>query len=636
LKRLIFLIILLASSGSLWAQINSCPDQFKAYNSSGQEITQFCVGQLIRFKSCLPNTEADKEYYDFDKSNNVNFSTDTTKSFTYTKAGTYTVTQLINTGTISQKERTFVVTDTPPPAFTVKACAQNQVSVTIKDTNYDIFRVDFCDGTTLTLTRGASALHQYAAGAPLKVRVIASYTGSTCSGQAEVAVSPLPAPSVPVLESSKITVPGQAGKVSLNIRNLQPAYLYVLERITNGSATPIDTLKNPATPTLTYPINNINTANPMCFRVRVTDNCGSNLNLSSDLVCTQPLAAATGNNQVILTWPAYPNNSNQISYALYRNGTLLQTLSPTQNSYTDADVVCGTKYCYSLTANLKDNRTAASNDTCVTAVTTLAPPAGTLSSTFNADNQVILTFKVPGNNPAKLITYQKSTANSPFSVLAATDKIIFTDTAIPDKNQWCYQAFYEDNCGKSATISNITCPILLTGSISPDGTINLEWSEYVGFTPGGAQYQLERVDATGTVLSVTPVSGTTYREKINSPEQQHIFRLQATHVNQTEKTYSNILILRQDNSFRIPTAFSPNGDGLNDFFVVKGKIFGSFRLQVLDRWGQVIFVSTNPQIGWNGQIKGQDAPVGVYVYSLTTADSNGRPINKTGSFTLVK
>ena len=59
-----------------------------------------------------------------------------------------------------------------------------------------------------------------------------------------------------------------------------------------------------------------------------------------------------------------------------------------------------------------------------------------------------------------------------------------------------------------------------------------------------------------------------------------------------------------------PTAFSPNGDGLNDLFLPQGKDYEGIELQVYDRWGGLLFSSQAPPFAWDGS----DAAGGVYVY----------------------
>ncbi len=59
-----------------------------------------------------------------------------------------------------------------------------------------------------------------------------------------------------------------------------------------------------------------------------------------------------------------------------------------------------------------------------------------------------------------------------------------------------------------------------------------------------------------------------------------------------------------------PTAFSPNGDGLNDLFLPQGRDYEGLELQIYDRWGGQVYGSTSPPFAWDGG----DAAAGVYVY----------------------
>jgi len=70
-------------------------------------------------------------------------------------------------------------------------------------------------------------------------------------------------------------------------------------------------------------------------------------------------------------------------------------------------------------------------------------------------------------------------------------------------------------------------------------------------------------------------------------------------------------------TFVIPNAFSPNGDGKNDFFV---PVFidppSSYEMHVYDRWGDLVFESNNVTIGWDGKFKGKEQKVGTYIYYI--------------------
>jgi gliding motility-associated-like protein len=67
----------------------------------------------------------------------------------------------------------------------------------------------------------------------------------------------------------------------------------------------------------------------------------------------------------------------------------------------------------------------------------------------------------------------------------------------------------------------------------------------------------------------------------------------------------------------IPTAFTPNNDGLNDVFKANfGEGISEFHLQVFNRWGQAIFDSRKINQGWNGYYRGIQQPVGTYIWII--------------------
>jgi gliding motility-associated-like protein len=66
----------------------------------------------------------------------------------------------------------------------------------------------------------------------------------------------------------------------------------------------------------------------------------------------------------------------------------------------------------------------------------------------------------------------------------------------------------------------------------------------------------------------------------------------------------------------LPTAFTPNGDDLNDVLFVEGRNIESMLLIIHDRWGNEVFRSEEQTNGWDGMYKGEQAEMGVYVYQL--------------------
>ena len=75
-----------------------------------------------------------------------------------------------------------------------------------------------------------------------------------------------------------------------------------------------------------------------------------------------------------------------------------------------------------------------------------------------------------------------------------------------------------------------------------------------------------------------------------------------------------ITLTLSNNWVKLPAAFSPNGDGLNEPLRALGNGIETIKWMIFNRWGEKVFESDNLDIGWDGTHKGQPAPVGVYVY----------------------
>lgn len=86
----------------------------------------------------------------------------------------------------------------------------------------------------------------------------------------------------------------------------------------------------------------------------------------------------------------------------------------------------------------------------------------------------------------------------------------------------------------------------------------------------------------------------------------------------------------------VVTAFSPNNDGVNDRAKITG--FGVQRLsfRIFNRWGQMVFETNDPDIGWDGRFKGKLQPMDGYGYTLEAVLISGEMIKKSGSISLIR
>lgn len=86
-----------------------------------------------------------------------------------------------------------------------------------------------------------------------------------------------------------------------------------------------------------------------------------------------------------------------------------------------------------------------------------------------------------------------------------------------------------------------------------------------------------------------------------------------------------------------PSAFTPNNDGLNDIF--QATVFGrwrSFKMDVYDRFGELIFSTTDYKKVWDGKIKGMPGSVGVYVWVCCYELEGGKPAFEKGKVKLIR
>ena len=107
----------------------------------------------------------------------------------------------------------------------------------------------------------------------------------------------------------------------------------------------------------------------------------------------------------------------------------------------------------------------------------------------------------------------------------------------------------------------------------------------------------------------------TYNEKYNT------YRVVAIkNINNQIVSVSNYISVEKPYTLYIPNAFSPDGDGNNDFFKVVSQGIKDFNIEIYNRWGQMVFKSNDLNNQWDGNFKDKPMPSGSYIYKIKTSD----------------
>lgn len=150
------------------------------------------------------------------------------------------------------------------------------------------------------------------------------------------------------------------------------------------------------------------------------------------------------------------------------------------------------------------------------------------------------------------------------------------------------------------------------------------------------EYEKITIQPTGNFTSYQWSTGSL--EPVITVNKAGIYSLQVQNVSGCKGSDTIQIVQKQclDGVF-IPNAFTPNGDGINDIF--RAKVYGitlSFQLQIFNRFGELIFTTSDPYKGWDGTFKSVPEDVGAFVYQCSYQLVGGKRTFGKGTFVLIK
>lgn len=572
--------------------------------------------------------------------------------FRYTKPGSYTILQV---GTINGERaltcRTVTVLPLKPIQFAATSCIGRQVTVnvTLDDTTglYDNFIISWGDARyTGPISRAdivKPQTHTYPANyTSAEIYIIGNYNAPANCGltmdQAKVTQKTVPligAATTPIINELTTTSDN-----TITIRYQATGTVQLLQKDASGIFTDIG---QTGTGSGTFTVQT-NTKQVQCFQIQNQDACSNTATSKSDQVCSLVLDAKAASKQNDLSWPAYSGSGSVRRYSVSKGGSPIGSLvNPSASSYSDNNnIKCGVQYCYSIEATVTGTAqaTVKSNQACVTGIDN--EPAGNLGDVYASvvNNRPEIRALPPASNTPQTsytMTFSRATSSSgPFQVVGTTNSTnVFVDqSADASAGAYCYQVTYQTACGQVSAPSPPVCTVFLTSQTSS----GIDWTVASPFTPATVDsYSLEIVDSLNNSKREISMGGNTHYEPDPADPTLQSQRYRVVTVSSTGVvSYSNFFTFRRDPKILVPDAFTPNGDGTNDTFLVKGIYVDQFRMTIFSRWGEPIFTTDDRTRGWDGTINGQLANAGQYMYRVEVVDLTNQKTVRTGALLLIR
>ena len=561
--------------------------------------------------------------------------------FTYSSPGTFTILQSAN---VSGKEvyqcKEVTVFESRSINFLYTSCGGGKVKLQIVDDvvsqAYDKIEITWGDNSSKYVWNKGEPLeidHDYAitsSGIAIKAKGI--YTSnSSCSEGKEYPVPVIfqqPLLKNIQIKSVEMTGNGRFLVIYEGLSGISTDVMYS----TDGTNYQIGGTKTSGgTQTSNF---NLNAAQAYQIKLASKDLCGEKLD--SDFVTSMAVKGSSVDEKNEITWNKYANATDFESYALMRDGIELQTFTDINTtSFSDEDVQCGDNYEYYIIAKTK---TITSTSAPVTIKTILSSPKAIDQAFVNvvSDGLIEVTAVIPGvgtKTNYDLVVERSENGGIFKKVNTLYGEATYQDFDVKvNDSGYCYRLIYQNACGQRAPASEPICSILLKNQ-SP----LLTWTTEKPFLDDIDSYTINQKSAGGSEeeKNVKLIS-TFYPDLIKYSDLSFTFKIRADSKNGNYQSFSNSIVYKKDTDIFAPDAFSPNDDGYNDTFEVKAAMFKTFKMSVINRWGEVIFHSDDIAKGWNGMIKGKPAPVGSYIWRIEIVNNLDQTVKKNGTFVLLK
>lgn len=431
---------------------------------------------------------------------------------------------------------------------------------------------------------------------------------------------------------------------------------YIIERSTNGGAfTQIATV--PSLNTTFYIDNGLATnINKYEYRMKVENGCDNVSNASASGAHVS-LTATSMSGAVKLDWTPYVGWSSVTKYNVYKvfdydttTHVLIGAVAGNVLQYIDSLAIrCTDPISYRVEA-VRSGQNAWSDSV------TSAPSSFTVNGKVDVrvasveNNTVRIDWRKPnGIELMKEYVVERDDSGTGAFVAIATvpasssTNNLYTQVdanASVNDRIYTYRITGLDSCGNVLASGRIGETILLKATAA-GGTIRLVWTPYSEWKNGVLRYRIELFNSLNNEwVKIDSVGANTlsYEDKdIRFAMPRNCYRIVAVE-RQGDKqlSYSNESCGSLEPVVFVPTAFTPNEDGINDLFTILGSFVEEFHIHIYNHQGQKVFESQDITKSWDGKFNGTEVQEGTYTYYLTIKSMLGESKQKAGTLTLLR
>ncbi len=601
------------------------------------DVTRGCAPLSVNISDCSIGVPPESILYNFEYNlgDPIGGSSDT--FYTYSNPGLYTVLQIGNVngqGDTSIRIDYIEVLPSPDPLYSAFRCDSNRVVVKILDNQYEEYRIYWGDGSTNTISGSSDISHKYLTQGTKTISIRGNYIPGNCGDSISFNISTLDIVPEPILNNFQYSITGNEDSISFDF-NTTEGIDYILD-ISPDTLTSFNTINSFTA--IGTPFTYLDTSeNGYCYRLKTRDACFNEK--FSETICTVKLDAFAENNSNTISWQPYPLPGSIIAWELFKNQQSYSQFNPLiqEIEVKDTQVVCNQQYCYQLEAELFGGVKSISNEICVRGLSLDTPSAVESFNVSIENNQTQLDW-LP-DTLADLYLVRRGFLRT--RVFDSTDQSNYNlDPPIQDLPRICYSIDFYDQCRNLSENTGIHCPVEIKVENTQNENRLVTWLSYQGWPFGVEKYFLEKLNENNVVYFTEEFDNTVneYTDTgVDTTVQKLKYRIKALSAGPDSLiSYSLIYEIEQTFKLFFPTAFSPNGDGLNDVFEPIGLFAEEYELIIFNRWGELIFASRDFDRAWDGTINERDAPEGVYVYKVSAKDELGRSFSEKSTVTLTR